>query len=91
MTRFKVILEPKAERDIEDAFENYLTIFEKLAIRTLRGIENKLEIISEIPEAFQIRYKQFRTISLNKFPYMTHYFVDARLARIHILAYINKS
>ena len=89
MARFQVVLEPKAERDIEDAFEYYLTISEKLAIRILREIENKLDIISEIPEAFQIRYKQFRIIALNKFPYMIHYFVDSRHARIHILASIN--
>lgn len=49
MARFQVVLEPKAERDIEDAFEYYLTISEKLAIRILIEIENKLEIIFEIP------------------------------------------
>jgi plasmid stabilization system protein ParE len=91
MARFQVILEPKAERDIEDAFEYYLTISEKLPIRILREIENKLDIIFEIPEAFQIRYKQFRTIALNKFPYMIHCFMDSRHARIHILAFLHTS
>jgi plasmid stabilization system protein ParE len=91
MARFQVILEPKAERDIEEAFEYYLTISEKLALRILREIENKLEIISEIPEAFQIRHKQFRSISLNKFPYMIHYFVDSKHSKIHILAFLHMS
>ncbi|MCP9764566.1 type II toxin-antitoxin system RelE/ParE family toxin [Lacihabitans soyangensis] len=76
---------------MEEAFEYYLRISEKLAIRILREIENKLEIISDIPEAFQVRYKEFRTISLKKFPYMIHYFVDSKSLEIHILAVLHTS
>ncbi|MCP9768121.1 type II toxin-antitoxin system RelE/ParE family toxin [Lacihabitans sp. LS3-19] len=91
MARFQVILEPKAEIDIEEAFDYYLKFSEKLAIRILQEIENKLEIISDIPEAFQVRYKEFRTISLKKFPYMIHYFVDSKSLEIHILAVLHTS
>lgn len=54
-----------------------------------KDIENHIELIKEMPFAFQIRYKSVRIIALEKFSYTIHYTIYKKT--IVVLNILNQS
>lgn len=80
---------PKVTYDIEDIVDYYVSINSELAIAFLDRVEEAKKYISDFPEAFQIKYKNVRTVLLEQFPYHIHYIVDDAKKQIVVLAVIH--
>ena len=80
---------PEVVNDIEDVVEYYNKINTNLAISFLDRLEEAKAYIIKHPKAFQIKYKNVRTILLKQFPYHIHYIVDDVNKQIVVLAIIH--
>ena len=72
--------------DIEDIVDYYKIISPKLANTFLDRLDEAKKVIEIYPVAFQIKYKNVRTILLKQFPYHVHYIVDESKKLIIVLA-----
>ena len=87
--RYHLVNKPAATSDIEDTVDYYKIISTDLANRFIDRLEEAKKHITENPEAFQIKYKNVRTILLKQFPYHIHYIVDNSKKQIIVLAIIH--
>lgn len=74
--------------DIEDVVDYYNKINPNLTISFLDRLKEAKSYIVKHPKAFQIKYKNVRTILLKQFPYHIHYIVDDINKQIVVLAII---
>jgi plasmid stabilization system protein ParE len=91
MADYDVIILPEAENDLLESADYYLKISEKVSKAFLIEVDQKLEILSTNPSAFQIRYRDYHTIPLSKFPFLIHYFLDENAGRVEVLAILHTS
>ena len=75
--------------DIEDIVAHYKIINPALAIAFLDRLEEAKKYVSHHPLAFQIKYKNVRTVLLKQFPYHIHYIIDDVKKQIVVLAIIH--
>ncbi|WP_394758695.1 type II toxin-antitoxin system RelE/ParE family toxin [Flavobacterium sp.] len=80
---------PKVIFDIEDIVDYYKSINPELANAFLDRVEEAKKYIADFPLAFQIKYKNVRTVLLEQFPYHIHYIVDDAKKQIVVLAVIH--
>lgn len=80
---------PKLILDIEDSVDYYKSINSELATAFLDRLEEAKKHIADFPLAFQIKYKNVRTVLLKQFPYHIHYIVDDTKKQIVVLAVIH--
>lgn len=80
---------PKVIFDIEDVVDHYKTINPELANAFLDRLEEAKKYIADFPEAFQIKYKNVRTVLLEQFPYHVHYIIDDDKKQIVVLGLIH--
>jgi plasmid stabilization system protein ParE len=80
---------PKVTFDIEDIVDYYKSINPELATAFLDRVEEAKKYIADFPLAFQIKYKNVRTVLLEQFPYHIHYIVDDAKKQIVVLAVIH--
>jgi toxin ParE1/3/4 len=86
MAKYEIILDPLAEFDINEGLDYYSIISQDLALRFIDTIEQKLDILSKTPNAFQLRYSRYHTLPLKDFPFMIQYFIDEIAKTIYVLA-----
>jgi len=72
---YSFVNKPSVNFDIIDVVDYYKSIKPELAIAFLDRLEEAKKYISKYPEAFQIKYKNVRTVLLKQFPYHIHYIV----------------
>lgn len=70
---YKVIILPLAVQDIKEINFFYKTLNENLAILFNNNLKNEIKIIKENPFVFQVKYDDFRTVKVDKFPYLIHF------------------
>ncbi len=75
--------------DVEEIVDHYISINPKLATAFLNRVEEVKKYIANFPFAFQIKYKNVRTVLLEQFPYHIHYIVDDPKKQIVVLAVIH--
>tara|TARA_B100000315_G_scaffold57471_1_gene51752 strand:- start:992 stop:1471 length:480 start_codon:yes stop_codon:yes gene_type:complete len=66
---YKVILRPKAELDLEDAYDWYENQLKGLGADLLAKVDDSLNIIKESPKIFPIIHKNIRRALIHRFPY----------------------
>ncbi|WP_269226474.1 type II toxin-antitoxin system RelE/ParE family toxin [Flavobacterium eburneipallidum] len=86
---YNFVNKPNVNQDIEDIVVYYKNINPELANAILDRVEEAKKHISDFPLAFQIKYKNVRTILLEQFPYHIHYIVDDTNKQIVVLAIIH--
>lgn len=86
---YAFVNKPKLIVDIEDSVDYYKSINPELATVFLDRIEEAKKYIAEFPLAFQIKYKNVRTVLLKQFPFHIHYIVDDTKKQIVVLAVIH--
>lgn len=82
---FKILVEPNAIRDIQNAIDYYDDQLLGLGKRFEKEFEKHVLILTESP-FFQIRYDNVRCIPLKKFPFMIHNIVEESQKEIKIFA-----
>ncbi len=86
---YSFVNKPAVTFDIEDIVDFYKSIKPELAIAFLDRVEEAKKYIADYPVAFQIKYKNVRTVLLKQFPYHIHYIVDDAKKQIVVLAVIH--
>ena len=86
---YNFVNKPLVVNDIEDVVDYYNKINPNLAISFLDRLKEAKAYILKYPKAFQIKYKNVRTILLKQFPYHIHYIVDDINKQIVVLAIIH--
>ncbi|NJK53027.1 MAG: type II toxin-antitoxin system RelE/ParE family toxin [Leptolyngbyaceae cyanobacterium SU_3_3] len=79
---YKLIIQPEAELDIQDAFEWYEAQTLGLGSEFIRAIDTSLSSIGRNPLAYQVVYKQVRQILIRRFPYRILYVFDRDLITV---------
>lgn len=88
MTR-RFILRPRAERDIQSAFDWYEAQQPTLGDEFKVSLRERLETIREFPEAAPMLYRDIRRAVVSRFPYLIFYVV--RPTRVAVLAVLHQS
>jgi len=86
MTR-RFILRPRAENDIQSAFEWYESQRPRLGDEFLASVREKLEAVRSFPESSPIIYRDVRRAVVSRFPYLIFYVV--RPTRVSVLAVLH--
>jgi toxin ParE1/3/4 len=86
MTR-RFILRPRAENDIQAAFEWYESQRAGLGDQFLAAVRERLEAIRNFPDANPVVYRAIRRAVVSRFPYLVFYVV--RPERIAVLAVLH--
>ena len=89
MIEYNLIIKPEAELDIADTMQWYKDKQEKLSLRFLEDLDQKLSKVQKNPLHYQIRYKTVRMAILDTFPNAIHFVVENNT--IHILAILGTS
>ena len=86
---YSFVNSPSVEADITNAVNYYKNINPELAKQFLFRIREAKSYIAQIPQGFQVKYKEVRTLLLRQFPYHIHYLIDEDKKQIVILAIIH--
>jgi plasmid stabilization system protein ParE len=86
MTR-RFILRPRAENDIQTAFEWYESQRAGLGDQFLAAVRERLEAIRNFPEANPVVYRDIRRAVVSRFPYLVFYVIKPQ--RITVLAVLH--
>ena len=80
---------PAVEADVINAVNYYKHISPKLAKQFLFRIREAKIYINRSPLAFEIKYKNVRTLLLKQFPFHIHYIIDEEQKKIVIIAIVH--
>jgi plasmid stabilization system protein ParE len=83
----RFILRPRAENDIQAAFEWYESQRSELGDQFLVAVRERLEGIRKFPDANPVVYRSIRRAVVSRFPYLIFYIV--RPERITVLAVLH--
>ena len=87
---YKIVIEPRAIIDIQDAVDYYDFKQVGLGAYFFLTLEEHIEVLSNNP-LFQIRYKDYRGLPIQKFPFIIFYFIDEEKKIVYILSVFNTS
>lgn len=87
---YRIVIEPRAIADIQDAVEFYESKREDLGNYFLQIVDEYIESIAKNP-FFQIRYKDYHGLPVKIFPYIILYFIDDKEKIVFILSVFNTS
>jgi len=87
---YKVVIEPRAILDIQDAIDYYESKQSGLGEYFYQVIDEHIDTLTKSP-FFQIRYRDYHGFPTTKFPFIIFYFIDEQLKTIYILSVFNTS
>jgi toxin ParE1/3/4 len=85
---YKVVIEPRAILDIQDAIDYYDSKQSGLGNYFYRVVEDHIKIVAKNP-FFQIRYKDYHGFPIRKFPFILLYYIDEKHVTIYIMSLFN--
>lgn len=86
---YHVVNRPGVRSDIKSAVDHYNAISPVLAQQFLSRLREAKDYIVLYPLAFEVKYKNVRTLLLKQFPFHIHYMIDEERQQIIILAVIH--
>ncbi len=87
---YKVVIEPRAILDIQDAIDYYESKQNGLGEYFSQVVDENIETLTRSP-FFQIRYKDYHGFPIRKFPFILLYYIDEKLKTIYIMSVFNTS
>ena len=87
---YKIVIEPRAIADIQDAVDYYETKREDLGAYFYQIVDEYIEFIAKNP-FFQIRYKDYHGLPVKIFPYIILYYIDENEKTVYVLSVFNTS
>ena len=85
---FEIILDERAKQDLDKAFNYYNQKQDGLEEKFAADVESAFKTLEKNP-FFRVRYKEFRCLPLEVFPYMVHYIIDENNSEITIYGIVN--
>jgi plasmid stabilization system protein ParE len=87
---FKILIEPRALADVQDAITYYDGKQTGLGEKFYNAFNNHLDAIAKNP-FYQLRYKDYRTVPINKFPYIIFFYIDEEIQTAYVTAVFHTS
>lgn len=91
MKKYKVSLTSLARKDIKEAKAWYNLQQKGLSKKLTVDLYRTLNSISNNPNAFAIRYKNYRLANLRVFPYALHFIIDEDSPIVYVTAFMHTS
>jgi mRNA-degrading endonuclease RelE of RelBE toxin-antitoxin system len=85
---YKIVLEKRAFREVDNAMSYYHTISPKLAVKLNSELQKSFKTLSKSP-FFKVSHNQFRILPLKKFPFVIIFEVDENNMQVSIFAVFN--
>ncbi|MFM6947427.1 MAG: type II toxin-antitoxin system RelE/ParE family toxin [Aquirufa sp.] len=82
---YKISISNQAQIEIENAINYYALISSKTQRKFVLEIIEVYSILATNP-FFSIKYKNIRSVQINKFPYSLYYTINSRNKSINVLA-----
>lgn len=86
---YSINLTPAAVEDIQTAMDYYNSRSVNLGFRFTDEVDNSLQAIAKMPEAYGYRYKNVRAKLLYKFPFLVFFIIDDKKFIVKILRIFN--
>ena len=84
-----MIVKPPAEVDIIEAAQWYESEKIGLGEQFIKAVDDKLLLIDDNPNLYQVRYKSARLALIKRFPFAIHYTIEQET--VYILAVLSTS
>jgi toxin ParE1/3/4 len=88
---YTLIIKPLAQVDIEEAALWYEDKSIGLGSVFLQEMEDKLLIIEQNPNLFEIKYKSVHQAFLYRFPFSIHYIIDREIIFVIAILHTNRN
>lgn len=88
---YKVKLLPVVHADLRKAKKRYQEKSQTLGQEFKSEVEKEIDYISEYPDHYQLKYKEFRQALVTRFPYAIFYLVEEEQKRIVIFGVLQAS
>ena len=88
---YRILIQPEAETDIQDAYNWYEENSKGLGSEFIRVIDASLSKISRNPYAYPTIYREFRRILIRRFPYGLFYLVESEAIYIFACFHVKKN
>lgn len=88
--KFTVVIDPRAILDIQEAVDYYDSRQEGLGGYFYDTLTEHIETLKHAP-FFQIKYKDYHSFPIKKFPFILLYYIDEKIETIFILSVFNTS
>lgn len=89
MKKYKVKIEPEALSDIQEITDWYNKQQTGLGKRFQKTAIKHINSLNKDPQVYAIRYGEFRCVSIKKFPYMAHFYINDANDTVEVLAVIS--
>ncbi len=87
---YQVLFFDEVLLDVRKARAWYKEKSEGLELRFSMAVQNAIQKIIKMPNAYSIRYKNIRIIHTKTFPYNIHFYVDESIKAVVITAIVHK-
>lgn len=74
--------------DIQEAVDYYKEKQKTLGVRFYNAVKKSIQSLEKEALLYQVRYKNIRCRSVEKFPYLIHYHADPKANNVHVYAVI---
>jgi toxin ParE1/3/4 len=88
---YTINLTPAAVEDIQTAMDYYNSRSLKLGYRFTDEVDNSLQAIAELPQAYGYRYKNVRAKLLYKFPFLVFFIINDDKSIVEVLSIFHTS
>ncbi len=82
---FRVFNTASAKLDLVEIISYYKSISPKLSAEFIYRLREAQKHILLSPYAFEVKYKEVRTVLLKQFPYQMHYLIDEESEQIIVI------
>ena len=82
---YKIIVSPRAQKEIENAIDYYLLNSVEAPKNFIKFLGSCYEIL-ELSPFFRIRYKNIRALKIKKFPYSLYFVIQQKTQTVKILS-----
>lgn len=86
---YSISYQPRALREYEDAVTWYRKRSEKAAKNFIAAVEKRLAVLRTEPERYRKTYREFRAVSLLKYPYSVIYLVEEKKKMVVISSFFH--
>ena len=89
MKKYSVKIEPEALNDLQEITDWYNEQQAGLGGRFQKTTIKHINSLNKDPQIYAIRYMKIRCISIIKFPYMVHFYINDENNAVEVLAVIS--
>jgi len=82
---YRIIISPLAQKEIENAIDYYALYSHDTPLNFVNTLKQTYAILLLNP-FFRVRYKNIRSIKINKFPYSLYFVVNEKQSIIRVLS-----